>query len=517
MILSLTEGRGLARGEIGIAALDVNSPTLILCQISDNLYYSDALNKIQILNPKKILLPDTMFESFPLPKIVQLIKESFSHINFVPIQRRHFNDKLGLELITNFSSRKSVNILQIISRKYYCLSAASALLSYLKEVTMMTFAKNCLRIEYETKLGGMMIDTQTSARLELLYSLSNEATAIKKFSLFSILNKCETRIGERHLRANILEPSCSIDIIRNRQEQIKVLMENEELLIALKENLQYFRNIDQLLKISCIVPADECDKALEQNIQMAVLLKQCLEAVKPLGQLMQSAVSESFEENCQILSATIYTEIIEGIDQVIQPDIHKNRLAQKHFRHLFAVRANVNETIDFLRKLYTENTGKISEYVNEITEQWQLPLKLIHSTKLGHHLYLKSPININLPEDLTIIYRKGNNVYMTTSQLQVLNGRTTSIASDVIRMSNSILCDMLVGIASEIDAIHYLIGTVIDLDLVQSLTDASKAEKYCCPAFGRVMRITEASHPMLESTRNRDVVVTNNVVSRRDY
>lgn len=513
VILALTEGRGHATGEVGIAAMDVNSPSLVLCQISDNLHYSDALNKIQILNPSKILLPDTIFEANPLPKLILLIRETFGHISIIPVQRRHFNDKLGLEQLTTFSSRKSKNILQIITRKYYCLSASSALLIYLKNVNLLTFAKNCLRIEYQTKQGGMMIDTQTSARLELLYSLSTEPSAIKKFSLYGILNNCETRIGQRHLRANILEPSCSIDSIRSRQEQIKVLLEKEELLQQLKENLRNFRSVEQLLKISYIVPADDCEKAIETNIQMALLLKLCLEAVKPLAKLVQSTVSESFEESRQMLSVTVFDEIIEKINEVVQPDIHKNRMAQKYFQHLFAVRGNVNETIDFLRKLYTEAADKIRDYVADLTEKSHLPLKLIHSTKLGHHLNLKNPNNISLPEEFNVIYRKGVNVYMTTSHLLTLNDSTRTIGLDVIRMSNTILCDMLVGIASEIDAIHHLIGIVIDLDLVQSLTEASNKENYCCPTFERVMKIEAAFHPMLESARNKETAVTNNVVS----
>jgi DNA mismatch repair ATPase MutS len=64
---------------------------------------------------------------------------------------------------------------------------------------MMSFVNNCC--QYQTKQGGMMIETQTSVRLELLYSLSNETTEVKKFSLFSIFNHCQTRIGQRHLRA----------------------------------------------------------------------------------------------------------------------------------------------------------------------------------------------------------------------------------------------------------------------------------------------------------------------------
>lgn len=510
MLLALSEGRGHARGEIGIAALDTSSPVLVLCQISDNLHYSDTLSKIQLLNPSKILLPDTIFETTPLPKLIELIKESFRHIPLIPLQRRHFNDKSGLELITNFSSRKSKNLLEVIARKYYCLSSASALLNYLKSVVLMNFGANCLRVEYQTRQGGMLIDSQTSARLELLYALSSEAK--NKFSLYAVLNKCVTRIGQRHLRANILEPSCNVDFIRNRQEQIKVLMENEEVTGALKENLENFRSVDQLLKISCIVPAADYTKALETNIQMAVQLKSCLEAIKPLSDVMKNTVSESFLETRQLLDASVYKEIIDQIDNIVQPDIHHNRLAQKHFLHLYTVRAGVNETIDYLRRLYTEATGKIHEYVTELTEEHKLPLKLIYSSKLGHHLYIKNPHDLQLPEVFETICRKGQNLYLTTAQLLAHNETTRLISSNIIRMSNSIICDLLLSFASHIDAIHHLIGIVIDLDVVQSLTEVSSQETYCCPSFSRIMRIESAYHPMLEETKCKDSVITNNVV-----
>lgn len=190
MVLALTEGRGQARGEVGIAAIDTLAPVLILSQLSDGVHYTDTLNKIQILNPSKILVPDTFCEQNPLPKLIEVIRENLLTVTIIPVQRRHFNDKAGLQQISNLCSRKSLNILQIIAKKYYCLSSASALLSYLKNITLMTFAQNCLKIDYQTK-GGMMIDSQTSMRLELLYSLNVEASAAKKFSLFAMLNKCK--------------------------------------------------------------------------------------------------------------------------------------------------------------------------------------------------------------------------------------------------------------------------------------------------------------------------------------
>lgn len=503
---------------MGIATLDTNSPKLILCQISDNLHYSDTMNKIAILNPAKILLPDTIFETFPLAKLVQLIKENFNYISLIPVERRFFNDSLGMEQISTLSSAKSKNLLQVLQRKYYCLSAASALLNYLKVVNSISFAENCLRIEYQTKHDGMMIDFHTSARLELLYSLSHEANAFKKFSLFTVLNYCRTRIGQRHLRANILEPSCNIDFIRNRQEQIKVLAEKEALLEEFREHLLNFRSVDQLLKISVVAPTSDCTKAIETNIQVAIMLKQCLEAVKPLSETVQKTISESFEEARTLLALPVFDEIIAKIDAVIQPDIHKNRLAQKHFKHLFAVKAHVDATIDSLRKLYSDAAENIKNYVAELTEQSQLPIKLIHSTKLGHHLHMKNPNDVALSVDFNVIYRKGTNVFMTTAQLLSLNDRTRTVATEIVQLSNIIICDMLVDAAKAIDVINHLIAVIIDLDLVQSLTEASSKENYCCPSFDRVMRIEDAYHPMLENARIKDMeIVYNNVVSSSKF
>lgn len=79
----------------------------------------------------------------------------------------------------------------------------------------------------------LLPDTATSKRLELCYSTSLDPES-KQFSLFHMLNKCVTRIGQRHLRANILEPSCSLAFIEKRQEQIKILISKSELRALLK-------------------------------------------------------------------------------------------------------------------------------------------------------------------------------------------------------------------------------------------------------------------------------------------
>lgn len=71
---------------------------------------------------------------------------------------------------------------------------------------------------------------------------------------------------------------------------------------------------------------------------------------------------------------------------------------------------------------------------------------------------------------------------------------------------------MLIEIAKEIDAIYHLIGTIIDLDIIQSLAEVSAESDFCCPKFSRVLRIEDGYHPMLEHKRTKELVVKNNVV-----
>ena len=53
---ALVEGRGLARGEIGMASMDLKCPELILSQFSDMQTYVKTITKLQIINPLEVRL-----------------------------------------------------------------------------------------------------------------------------------------------------------------------------------------------------------------------------------------------------------------------------------------------------------------------------------------------------------------------------------------------------------------------------------------------------------------------------
>lgn len=124
------------------------------------------------------------------------------------------------------------------------------MLKYLQFVKVIKFASKTLQMIYETKYGCMMIDMDTSNRLELLFPYC--ATKEKKCCLYGILNSCVTQIGKRMLRAKILQPYSDIKQIKIIQDCIKELIRNCQVQVKLEvRNLRIFI-MNKLLRISTL-------------------------------------------------------------------------------------------------------------------------------------------------------------------------------------------------------------------------------------------------------------------------
>lgn len=151
--IAITEGRANASCEVGIAAIDIKRPELILSQISDNFWYTGLLTKIAILSPTEILIPQALIDS----KLYLYIKHTYPDVPIKSVPRRQFNDKKALEIIDRICNSKYQSIRNMIAQKYYALIASSALLQYLEYIWNYNFAPNSLKIRYDSKYGCMMI------------------------------------------------------------------------------------------------------------------------------------------------------------------------------------------------------------------------------------------------------------------------------------------------------------------------------------------------------------------------
>ena len=57
--MAVVQGRGHAKSEMGIASIDMKSPSISLSQFSDTATFVRTLTKLNILNPVEIIFPST--------------------------------------------------------------------------------------------------------------------------------------------------------------------------------------------------------------------------------------------------------------------------------------------------------------------------------------------------------------------------------------------------------------------------------------------------------------------------
>ena len=54
VLIAIVEGRGLAKGEVGMASIDLKNPLLTLSQFADNQTYAKLMTRLNIVQPIEV-------------------------------------------------------------------------------------------------------------------------------------------------------------------------------------------------------------------------------------------------------------------------------------------------------------------------------------------------------------------------------------------------------------------------------------------------------------------------------
>nr|CAI5857307.1 unnamed protein product [Callosobruchus analis] len=386
IIVALTEGRGGARCEVGIAAVDVARPLIVLCQISDTQSYVNTLTKINIINPNEILVPTTFVDHFTESRLVTMIRKQFPRIKITGIPRSSFSKINGLETLSGLCVPSLNGILLVLQHRYYAVAAASALITHIQENLFIYYAKGTIKIEYQESEGYAIIDTSTADRLELVCS-TKPAQANKYSSLFGVLNHCCTHIGMRTLRSSILRPPCRVEYIEERLECVTELLNNPEARVSIQALLQSIPNIDILLGIATILPTDP-QKCSNRQLNYVLLLNGLLDLVAPLKDVLSKFKMPFFVQLRQTLDDEAIIHIKNSIRKMLNEDAHPAKGSQATMQRCFAIKCGVNGLLDLVRKTYSERLNDLQEYTKQLSEKYGLALTLHNNQTKGYHLAL---------------------------------------------------------------------------------------------------------------------------------
>nr|XP_057947262.1 mutS protein homolog 4 isoform X1 [Doryrhamphus excisus] len=515
VIVALVEGRGLARGEIGMASLNLKCPELVLSQFADTGTYAKVITKVHILLPMEILMPDTASEKGKGTKLFSLITENFQGVAFTAIQRKYFNEKKGLEYIQQLCAPEFSTVLMEVQAKYYCLASAAALLKYLEFIQNSVYATKSLKVSFKGSEQTAMIDSASASNMELVV---NNRDHRSDHTLLGVLNHTKTLGGARRLRSNILEPLVDVDTINIRLDAIEEMLQNEELFFGLRNAIGHFLDIDQLLSVLVQVPKQETVIIAEAKIAHVIQLKHTLDLVPQLKVVLKNCNTALLKAYTTSLEDSRFDMILKQIHTVVNDDTtYLKGSLNMRMQKCYAVRPNINEFLDIARRAYTEIVDDIAGLVNQTAEKYGFPMRTSFSTARGFFIQMKLEGMFlpegKLPPEFIKVTRHKDNYGFTTTDLMKMNDRCDEALREIFHMSYVVICQLLSTIREHIHCLYKLSDAVSMLDMLLSLANACTLSDYVRPEFTDTLALKQGRHPILERMAGQQLVSNNCYVS----
>ncbi|XP_059780565.1 mutS protein homolog 4 isoform X1 [Balaenoptera ricei] len=490
VIVAVVEGRGLARGEIGMASIDLKSPQIILSQFADNTTYAKVITKLKILSPLEIIMSNTACVVGNSTKLFTLITENFKNVNFTTVQRKYFNETKGLEYIEQLCITEFNTVLMEVQSKYYCLAAVAALLKYVEFIQNSVYAPKSLKICFQGSEQTAMIDSSSTQNLELLI---NNQDSRNNHTLFGVLNYTKTPGGSRRLRSNILEPLIDVETINMRLDCVQELLQDEELFFGLQSVIARFLDTEQLLSVLVQIPKQD-----------TITLKNC-------NTPLLRAYYGSLEDKRFVI-------ILDKIKTVINDDArYMKGCLNMRTQKCYAVRSNINEFLDIARRTYTEIVDDIAGMISQLAEKYSLPLRTSFSSVRGFFIQMTTDCttlpNDQLPSEFIKISKVKNSYSFTSADLIKMNERCQESLREIYHMTYMIVCKLLSEIYEHIHCLHKLSDTVSMLDMLLSFAHACTLSDYVRPEFTDTLAIKHGWHPILEKISVEKPVANNTYIT----
>ncbi|XP_060559607.1 mutS protein homolog 4-like [Ruditapes philippinarum] len=517
-LVAIVEGRGLARGEIGMATLDLKRPELVLSQFSDMSTYVKTITKLQIIHPLEIVLPSTACESGSMTNLSKFISDQFHHTSISTVQRKYFNETKGLMYVKQLCVPEYSSVELEVSSKYYCLAAVAALMKYLEFIQNTIYAPASLKIVFKGSENTTMIDVSTVRNLELL---QNQRDPHSDHTLYGILNYTKTIGGARLLRSNILQPPSDQDTITLRQDVVAELIEKPEIFYNLQAVISRFLDIDHLLSLCVQVPKQENVKIAENKITNVMYLKHTLELVTPLREALGDCENPLLMASYKVLEDPRFVIMLDKINCVIHEDTkYQKGTLNMRSQKCFAVKPNMNGLLDISRITYTEMVDDITDLVNQMAGTHNLPLKVVYSTSRGFHIQMygggtEGYTVDNLPSTFIKVTKFKNTFSFTTTDLIKMNDRVKESLHEIYMMTSVVLTELLNNIRDDIGALYKLTETVATVDMLLSFAHACTLSDFVRPEFTDTFAVKQSRHPILEKI-SIEHPVPNNIYASED-
>ena len=385
------------------------------------------------------------------------------------------------------------------------VAAAGAIVHYLKYQLRR-------KIDHLTSLRGnapaeyVLLDAATQTNLDLVESRTTRGT-----SLLAVLDRTITPMGGRKLRSWILQPVRSLPELERRQQMIADLLQEPDLLAAIRTELKSIRDIERA--VSRLSQASG-------NARDLVALKTSLEQIPKLKSELQKLLDRL------AFGVTRVNEPAEpeSLAQRLQNQIHEMpTLAEKLAKAVVddpplalkeggIFRDGYDADLDALRQASREGKNWISHLQQrEIAATGIKSLKVRYNSVFGYFIEVTKSNLTNVPAHYTRKQTTVGGERYITPELKEVEGKILGADERAQNLEYQLFQKLRDETLREVGPIQQTADAIAVLDVVCALAETARLYRYCRPALNQTLRlvIKDGRHPVLDQTLVEEKFVPN--------
>ena len=463
---------------------------------SSTLSYETLITELARIQPAEIIAPTKKLKLEPfqiVPEEAVNLPEDITKIyNCSKVPPRVFEDDFAqnnLKAVFKLTELESLGY----SSNPLAYRASAGLLAYIWENMKEGFPR-FERIELYELSGYVAIDAHTRKNLELTETLREKN---KYGSLLWAIDKTVTNMGARLLKSWICQPLKDINQIKSRQENVKLLFENNS---ARSEITSLLREIYDIQRLSTRMSNGTANPRDFISLKSSLkILPDLLNAVKNTG----LEIFSNFEN--RISDIKEYTDLIEKTIVDSPPIIIKEG---------GVIKEGVNSNLDYLRDLMTNGEDWLKNFEESEREKTGIPtLKVGYNRVFGYFIEVTNTNLHKVPKDYIRRQTLTGGERFITDELKKHEDEVLTAQVKANDLEYKLFSDFREYSKEFVSLIREIAQSIAELDVYNSFALIAIEQNYICPQIdeSRDFIVKNGRHPVLEKILPLGAYVSNDL------
>eukprot|EP00808_Paulinella_micropora_P006395 g26766.t1 len=478
----------------GVAFADTTSRTLTIAEFEDNERLSNFESVLLSHGARECLLGVDKGKVAP-PEVTKL--QGMLERCEVPMQEKKAAEFNSKDITQDLGRLVKGGVQQHLSKmeKARAMAALSCLISSLQLLSDESgFGRWTLE---QLDLSEYMKLDQAAVKALNLFPAPGDAD--KTMSLYGLLNKTKTNMGARLLSQWIKQPLLDIAKLRQRQDFVEALVDDEELRQALQAHLRGTPDLDRLSKRFLAGKG-----SLQQMVGLyAWLLKlpALINALDAYTGAHKQALNETFLSPLQAMAKDL-----QQLEAMVESTIDLESLEH----HQYFINPNFSPQLAHLKKDQDGLSKKLENILEQVAEDLNLDakhIKLNHVANLGHHLRISRKNETMLrkkAKNYTTLETRKDGVRFTTIKMKAISRQLTQLEEEYNSTQQDIVDKCLQIVCSYTPVLESATRVLAFLDVLTALAHVSAhapipyTRPKLLPLGSDEYKLKQARHPCLE-------------------